>query len=235
MRNLLTLALSLVACVGNVHAESVAIRLTDGVNEVTIADGDVSGIGGATHTDLNPTEGVVTFYGSVGAWNINVSTGVGSAILGPGRLDLHSVNTSSIGTDTTLSILFTQTGMETIFPGWELLFGGTSTNLSSVVYQAWADDGDAAFGMGTLIGTVGPFANSPFSGTASGTVSLTGEYSLTQRLELTGIAGMVNSFGGDAELRPVVPESVPIWLLGITWAGLGMLPKLRMKLQAGGA
>ena len=225
--------LAIVAGTPNIYADTVIIQLSDGTTTKTICDGCTG--------DGNSHNGVVTFVGSIGQWNIDVTTGTGSSVLGPGRLDLNSVNTASLGTNSTLTIMLTQTGMVNEFPGWRLSFGGTSSGIASLTYDAWAGNGSltytapggtsytgGAFALTSLIGTVGPFTSSPFNGSAVGSVDLAslkvgnGTYSLTQRIQITGIAHTYNTFRGDANLTPV-PEPTSIVLLGIALFGGAVL------------
>jgi hypothetical protein len=86
------------------HADTLAIFLQDPVNAVTVTIFDQEA------GDANPAVGAVTFIGAVGAWNLNVTTGLGFPVLGsPTNLnvDLNSVDLTSSGG--TLLIGFSQT------------------------------------------------------------------------------------------------------------------------------
>ena len=50
-----------------------------------------------TVPDQNLVPGAVTFIGPLGAWIVNVTTGIGSGVFGDPRLDLNSVNVSTFG------------------------------------------------------------------------------------------------------------------------------------------
>ncbi len=227
----LMLVLGLFAAVPSIYADTVSMRL------------EIVGAPGLTVTiaDTN-NDGVITYFGSIGAWNISVSTGVGSLLLGQGAMDLHSVNTSSLGTTSTLLVSFTQTGMTFINNTWQMLLGGTASNLASAQYDAWADNSDSAFGKPAtgLIGTLGPFNSATYGGITTGTVSpLSPLYSLTQQLAITGAGGGPSSFGADAELRPLgmvqVPEasSRSMILLGLALVGLAFAGRLSSKFSLG--
>jgi hypothetical protein len=200
-------------------AAPIALHLNDGTTFVTVIDGGVG--------DVNPLDGVVTFVGSVGAWAINVSTGTGP--LGPNFMDLNSVNTALAGTTTTLSVFFSQNNIATGFPGFNLEFGGTTTN-ASVTYSAFIDNGNALFGGtgGSPFASLGPFSG-PFSGSTNGLVSATTPYSLTQAFFITGTgAANGSSFSGNAELNPV-PEPGSLALLGGGLLGLASWARRRRQ------
>ena len=183
---LAAVVIALVAGVPSSFADTIYLRLSDDMgHSVTISDASGDPLNSST------TPGVITYKGSIGDWNIDVSTGKGSLDLGPGILGLKSVNTSSSGTTSTLTIAFTQTDMSDVFPGWQLNFGGTAKNADNVSYSAYEDNSNTQFGMGpsaTLLGTVGPFFTSSFSGSATyDPITLNNPYSLTQVINVTGL------------------------------------------------
>ena len=201
------------------------LRLSSGATEVTIIDGQAG--------DMNPAAGAITFVGPIGDWNINVSTGLGEPVLPAATMDLNSVHTSSAGTASTLQILLTQIHNSIIYPGWAMEFGGTSTNVSSISYSAYVDDDDRPFFTTSQIGsTIGPFSSSPFQGVASGPVSVSDLYSLTQVLSITGNGspGAFNMFSADAELSPV-PEPASLLLFGSGLSGAAAWARRKRQLR----
>ena len=193
-------------------AAPISMQFVSGATTVTVADGGVG--------DANPVDGAITFIGSIGSWNLNVGTGLGPNVLGPATMDLASVSTAFLGAIDPLTVSLTQTDIMSPAIGFLMDFGGTGLNLASAAYSAYADDANAAFGLSQLIGTLGPFGTNAFSGSTSGAVSVTGPYSLTQVLSLTGgRLGQLTMYSGDAQLSPIVrtdqvPEPMMLTLFG---------------------
>ena len=150
-------------------------------------------------------------------------------------MDLVSFNGAPIGASDPLTVSLTQVGLIDPVIGFVMDFGGTGSNLASVLYSAYADDSNTPFGLSQLIGTLGPYATSSFSGTTSGSVSVTGPYSLTQVLTIQAGRFGAASYSGDAQLTPEVqtervPEPASLTLFG---GGLSLLGAvLRRRRQA---
>lgn len=200
---------------------ALGLQLTDGSNTVTVYDGGAG--------DTNPLAGVVTFSGNVGTdWIANVTTGLGSGLLGPGHMDLNSVNVSSVLAGTsTLSMMLTETGLAdhgvvTVLGN----IGGTTDG--SVAYGAFGDSWGRDFWDEQTIGsgshTAPPVA---FTGSFSGLLDTDGgeeTYSMTVWAEITHGAGIKNtSFNFDVQ----VPEPSVLALLGLGMLGVGFARRRR--------
>jgi len=207
-------------------AAPITLQLSSGASVVTVADG---GLG-----DVNPLDGVITYVLSIGSWLVNGTIGIGETVLGPAKMDLGGVNQTFGATDS-LVMSLTQTGVTAPATGFAMDFGGTGIALTGVTYSAYADDSNTPFGLSQLIGTLGPFGTSSFSGSTSGAVSVSGPYSLTQVLTIQAARGGVVLYSGDAQLTPElgtqqVPEPASLTLFAGGLSLLGVV--LRRRRQA---
>jgi hypothetical protein len=232
------LLLATVFGVREASATSIALSLSDGTNSITIfqngtytTTGTVS-VGPTSISVLStPTNGVfgIVWNGSIGAWAVNVTTGVGSNMLGPGVIGLNSVNVNTTGPATTLTMSFSQNFNPIPFPGWTMGVGGTALNFSQVSYAAYVSNTNSLFASTTPIGqlsfnTFGP--GGAYAGSATGTTpGITPNYSLTQVLSITSTNGFaVSSFFGGASLTPI-PEPASLTMLGVGLSGLALLTR----------
>jgi len=149
-------------------------------------------------------------------------------------MSLSSVNLATFGSADPLTVLLTQTDLMTAVTGFGMGVDGDVVHDGNVSYSAYADDANAAFGQSQLIGTLGPYGHGAFSGSMSGSVSVSGPYSLTQVLTMNG-GGQVGPgsntlYHGSAQLNPQllderieqVPEPGSLTLFGSGIATLGV-------------
>lgn len=177
----------------------------DGGLAVLCADGDAC--------DKNSAAGVVSFIDAVGAYNLNITTGLGRDVSSTFLMDLNSVNLQTGAGSHTLEILFSDTGfMQNGFVSGA--WGGTFSGLGSVSASAAYSLSNALFDQANSLGSAGPFSGGAFSGYLAGAVIGSGPYSLTERLFISS-RGPV-SYSGDFELK--VPEPGALAL-----SGLGLL------------
>lgn len=210
----------LVCCTSSLFA-SLQVRLTSGLNSITITD---SGPG-----DVNAAIGATTFSGPVGNFNINVGTGVAQGTANTPSLDLNAIHQSSGGG--TLEIAVTLTNIPGNVPLSELFYdlniGGTTQG--TVTANLFADASNTPFGHGETVGTLGTFNTSPFVGFDSvGSVVAAHSplYSLTLEAIIThGANTRLSSFDFLATGRRVTvdPAAVPEPSSVLIWSALGLL------------
>ena len=206
---LAALGLGAVAPVANAVT---TLSLSDGTVTVLCADGAAC--------DANGTAGAVTFIGSVGVFNLNVTTGLSTPFYPDNHMDLNSVNATS-ATGGTLTVMLSQNG----FSGagtYVSAIGGTSGG--AVAASAYADASNALFGTGTALGATQNFGTGAFSGSWNGAYAGASPYSLTQIVSITHRGAATTSF--DYELK--VPEPGTLALLGLGLIGIGASRRRRI-------
>lgn len=187
----------------------------DGGAAIVCADG--------TACDMNPNVGVVTYSGDLGAFSVNVTTGVTKPVYTGARMLLNSVNaqTAAAGSHT-LIMMFSETGFGEL-AGFIGGLGGTLTpNGSTITASGYLDTTDTLFGLGTLIGSTGPLGGGAFDASFSGGSAGTAPYSMTQVLTLatTGpgtsfsVGGYDLKAGPDPSNHSEVPEPSSLSVLG---------------------
>jgi hypothetical protein len=204
MKNILKTILAVAAMISAGSAYAVGtLTLFDGTNTITIVDQS----GG----DTNPLPGVVSWSGAIGVWNINIDSGFTKPAIGSAthpQMDLNFSAHSTTGG--MLALIFSDSGFTASGTGRDAL-GGTQDNGSVTDYIQVNE---------TNVLTLGPLTGSPFSGTATGGMTLTTE-------DLLKLIVVINHTGaglttGDKDLT--VPDGgSAVALLGIALVGVEAL------------
>lgn len=193
---------------------AVILQFNDGVTTKTIADGsgDV----------VNAAAGAVTWIGSLGVWTINVSTAIGSEVLGiPGypQVDLNSVNTSS-GAGS-LGVYLFDTDLTSPVDPLGVVFGIGGTTSGSVIAGSCIDLANGADVNCSAPGStnLGPFGPGAFSGQTSYSTAGTGDipFALKIGVVITHNRAGVSSFDANAN---AVPEPSTMLMCGLALLGV---------------
>jgi hypothetical protein len=201
------------------------LDLTAGANTVVIQDN----MGG----DIDPTVGLITYSGTVGAnWNINVTIGSSKPFLGSAdnpMMNITSLNATSTAGGT-LTIMLTDTDFTGVVPGFFSSLNGTLVP-GSISLDTYYDNGNGEFALTTQVGNIGPLLGpAPVGDTDSGLASVTPPYSLTM------VSNVVHTAGGDRTTFDAtisgVPEPSTLLLLGFGLAGVAGFAWRRKKKQS---
>lgn len=157
-----------------------------------------------------------TFNGSLGDWNINVTTGTADTTAAP-IMDLNSIDHHNAGAATTLTIKWTSDGFTPPYPGFEMNIGGTIGLHGTLTAALFGGNSDTLLDTSNQIGTTMTFTNPPttaFSQTQTAYLASLppNPYSLTEITTLT-----FGTFAGQASYDfsvDAVPEPASVMLLG---------------------
>lgn len=196
----------------------LTLTLFDGTTTVSVADG--SGLDG------NNLVGVVTYSGSLGVWELNVTTGI-STSTGGAYMDLNSVNGTGVTGLTsnaagTLTITLTDSLFAVPSTGYELQLGGTLNNGvgNSIALSVYNDSVQ-------LINS-GVITDGVYGYTGAGTTSSSAPSAMSIVAVITHADAGTTSF--DANIHPA-PIPAAVWLLGSGLVGLVGIRR-RSKKQA---
>jgi len=214
-------------CLANIASAHAmpTLQLSDGTTTIMIVD---EGPGDA----LPGIIGGVGYMGSVGSFNLNVTTGFVTPLVGTYNqpmLNLSSVGVSSSGSGGTLTIMFTETGFGSITGDiFETKVGGT--NHGAISFNTYVDNTNTAFGTGTLIGNLGATGVGAFDGSTSSIFAPSDPFSMTAVATIThGSGNKASSFGMSVNVVPE-PISYALFIIGGTILG-GRLYLTRKKIR----
>jgi hypothetical protein len=225
------LVIALVLLVYSPSIYALSLIISDGPNTVQFSDG--------APLDGSLLDGVILYNGPVGTnWIVNVTTGISKPVIGPGSIDLNSVNVSSNGGGT-LDIWLSDWGFPYSSSLTPLLSGGiggtTDGTVTAEMYNDFVYDGTTNNEFALLGGQInlGPFSSGAFSGEATLSepglpTSLPAWFSLTIHIKIVhGSGGQITSFDAHLDKNPV-PEPGTVLLLGFGLLGIVALGRKRL-------
>lgn len=182
--------------------------------------------GGQTVNLFDNGSGFVSFFGSVGAWSINVTTGVQ---IGTTTLDLDSVDVLTGTAAAPLVIQLSGNNMRAPggAAGLQVGIGGAMNAGFNITYGAYIDTTNTLGGLGTQIGNTLAFGTTSFAGSTSGSVSTNNPFTINQVVTLSGTGRGLAGFDADVRVVPVPDGAVTVTLLGGVLVGLGALRRRR--------
>ena len=218
---LFTLVIGLFAVQANA---GMMLKISDGINPtLTIGDNDLLNPG-----DIDPTVGVVTYIGSFGIWQINVTSGTSKPVIGgpaKANLDLLSGLVSSGGAGSlTLELTDTDYLLPAVWTNVTMISELSATTDGTIQLDQSYDPDNSEFAVTTpgndlLLSSpsLGPGA---VSDTQTGSALLVNPFSLTEKVVVTHSAvGDFTSFDVESTVIPV-PGAVLLGMLGLSVAGI---------------
>src|SRR5271168_4356838 len=133
------------------------------------AQSELELISGSSTVMVNGVNGVASFDGSVGNWNVNFAEGLAIPTEAPGTIDLDSVDLSTAGTSDSLTILWSASGY-TQTGAFLATVGGTMSAGITAVFGSYYRSLQSTATPLTGSSSFGPYASTTgFSGSAAGT------------------------------------------------------------------
>jgi len=214
------------------------LRLTQGVNVVTITDGGVGDLAVGI-------PGEILFSGAVGVFQINNVTGLSKGVLASSphesHMDLASVDTSCVAVACAgglLTIELTDTGFDPLVNPGTLIGAVGGTVNGSALFKGYKNGTNAEFAVSPIDVSIGPFVDAvggitptAFSGTDSQPHGPIAAYSMTMVASIRhpGDRALSTSFNFALDN---VPEPATMTLFGIGLLGVGLATRRRRQAQS---
>lgn len=224
------IALSMLALPSLSHALSV--QISDGTNTFNCTDGSGCEVGAPA------VDGLMTFSQTVGSWLATITTGVSKPAVGSAlapSLSLTNVAVSgNFGSGVApLTIKLSETGFTTpdALNAFDFSSGATLNGMTASV-TAYADNTNALYGTGTLLGSSPIWQDPNPNDSAAPAFSFNSQFAANtvQPFSLTLIATLSNpasgvrnaNVSGALNYAPV-PIPAAVWLFGSALAGMGII------------
>ena len=204
------------------------LKLVSGAFSATITDngGCVGSACGPTGIigDTNPLDGTTEAVGTINGWKISMSSGtsnspmVNQVVFGIDMSNLTATCTGGPGVGCStdeLDVTYSDINFTTRNSSFMMTYSSSQVGATAkTTATAWDDTGNVLFGMGTLIGSVGPFVGTgAFAGVVrGGGPAGPAPYALT-KLDVYSSGGGPVSFSTD-DMITGVPEPASVVLFG---------------------
>jgi len=212
---------------------AVALGVAGTAHASTISIGTSLNAGAITTQASGATPGPVTFSGPFGAYNLDTVSGIDPTAT---SLDSDSINATATGTRDTLNI-FVSVSDITSFSGLVQALSGLTVNLLTpgwtVTESTFEDNSNKVFGttansLTAIQLATHTFTSGPDTFTLLTPVSVTAPFSVTEEFVVNsnGLSGAAND---TIDLSATVPEPATWAMLGLGFAGMGLLGLTRRR------
>jgi hypothetical protein len=187
------LALALLSFASAAYAATPPeLSLSDGSgNSVNIdSTGAVTCVGACSTSFVTAPAGSISWSGTVGAFTVNIISGQTKPTLPPPQINLGFLVSTGATGGGTLTVKWTDTGFDGLGPV-TMSAANTLNGSVSATYTGYVDNTNTPFGVGTPVGSIGPFTSTN-SGTLTGPGPTAEPFSMTN--VVTAVMGPSSAF-----------------------------------------